>query len=153
MVYRSKKDAWLVALVAGSFVIPLVISFYNLFASEGNLRLGGILLLSSALIGAVILLLTYPLYYELTPTNLTIRSGVFMRRQIPLSEIQDVSPTRNSLGAPAWSLDRLQVNYDRDGEEGFVLISPEQKSSFMRDLVSRETGLEMRDERVVRTSH
>lgn len=43
-----------------------------------------------------------------------------------------------------------QVNYHRAGEEDFVLISPEDKLSFMRDLVSRGTGLEMRDERVIR---
>lgn len=104
------------------------------------------------MIGFVILLLTYPLSYEFTPTDLIIRSGVLMRQQIPLSEIKNVSATRNPLGAPAWSLDRLEVNYHRDGEDGSVLISPEDKLSFMRDLVSCGTGLEIRGEGVVRAS-
>jgi hypothetical protein len=151
MVHHSKKDTWLVALVAGSILIPLAVGFYNLFAAGGNLSLGWILLLSAALAGAAVLLLTYPLYYEITPTVLIIRSGIPLR-QIPLSEIKDVSPTRNASGAPAWSLDRLQVNYHRNGEEGFVLISPQDNLRFRRDLVSCGTGLEMRDERVIRAS-
>jgi len=108
--------------------------------------------LTGAVTGLIVLLFTFPLYYEITPTKLLIRSGIFMRRQIPSREIKDVSPTRNPSGARAWSLDRLQVNYQRDGEESFVLISPAHKSRFLNELISRETGLEMRAERVIRPS-
>jgi len=70
MIYHSKKDTWLVALVAGVILIPLVIGYVNLVASAGNFRLGWILLSCSVLIGGVTLLLAYPLYYEITPYRL-----------------------------------------------------------------------------------
>lgn len=152
MIYRSKKDAWLVALVSAAILIPLLIGIYNLLAPAGSPQAGWSSLFVGTSTGAVVLWLTYPLYYEITSSELKIRCGMLIRQQIPLSAIEEVSQTRNPLSAPAWSLDRLRVNYRRDGEEGFVLISPADKTGFMRELTDREVGLEMRSGRIVRAS-
>jgi PH (Pleckstrin Homology) domain-containing protein len=151
MIYYSKKDAWLVALVSGAIIVPVLIGVYHLFAPGGNIWVAGFTLLIGACTGAIILWLTYPLYYEIASGQLTIRCGRLNRQQIPLNSIEQVSPTKNPFGAPAWSLDRLEISYQRDGKNDVTLISPQDKLAFMRELVDQGSGLEMRGERVVRS--
>lgn len=133
MIYRSKKDAWLVLVVWAAVLLPFVLGVYNLAIPSGMARVGGYLLFVGTLIAASILLLTYPLYYEITSSHLVVRSGV-LRTKIPLSSIEEVRPTRNPLSAPAWSLDRLRIDYRKGGRVGFMLISPQDKARFMCDL-------------------
>jgi len=152
MVYRSKKNAWLVAVVLASVVIPLLVGLYNLLSPGGNPQAGWTAFLVGVVTGAVVLWLTFPLYYEITPTALKVRCGMLIRQEIPLSAIDEVSPTRSPLSAPAWSLDRLRISYRRGSGEGFTLISPEGEEEFMRELVESGVGLEMRGGRVVRIS-
>lgn len=152
MIYYSKKDAWLVALVSGAIIVPVLIGVYQLFARGGNIWVAAFTLLIGAFTGALVLWLTYPLYYEIASGQLIIRCGRLNRQQIPLNSIEEVAATRNPLSAPAWSLDRLEISYQRDGENDVALISPQDKMAFMRELVNQGNGLEMRGERVVRST-
>jgi hypothetical protein len=52
--------------------------------------------------------------------------------------------------APEYSLDRLCVEYLGGGAPRVLLISPEEKLGFMRDLAGAAPGLEPRGDRVVR---
>ena len=152
MLYHSKKDWWLVALVWAGILLPLAIGIYNLVAANGNARAGWSLLLICAFTGALVLVLTYPLHYEITASTLIVRCGLMVRKEIPLSRIVEARSTRSPLGAPAWSLDRLQIDYRRDGGVSSLLISPEDKLRFLRELAGSGAGLEVRGERVVRIS-
>jgi hypothetical protein len=149
MVYRSKKDWWLVGLVWGGVGAPLLIGLYNLFAPGGNLQLGWELVRVGVVTSAVVLILTFPLDYEITATHLVARSGV-MRWRIALDSIDEVSPSREAASAPAWSLDRLLVEYRRGGAARTLLIAPQDKHAFLRDLADGVPGLELRGERVIR---
>jgi len=51
-----------------------------------------------------LILLAYPVHYEITTTTLEIRSGILLHYKIPLSSIKLVVPTRSPLSSPAWSL-------------------------------------------------
>ena len=152
MQYYSKKDWWLVALVWAGLLLPLGIGIYNLVAADGNKRAGLILLIICTFTGASVLLLTYPLYYEITASKLIIRCGVIVRKEIPLSWIVEARSTRNPLSAAAWSLDRLQVDYIRDGGVSSLLVSPEDKLNFLRELAGNDVGLELNCGRVIRRS-
>ena len=152
MVYYSKKDLWLVGLVSGAIAIPILIGAYNLLVPGGHSELGWSSLFIGISTAAVVLWLTYPLYYEITSSVLKIRCGMLIRRQIPLNAITEVSPTKNPASAPAWSLDRLEVKYLRDGESRSELISPAEKSRFLQDLASSDAKLEFSNGRVVRRS-
>lgn len=149
MVYRSKKDWWLVGLVWGGVSLPLLVGLYNLFAPGGNPRLGWELTRAGVVAAAAVLILTYPLDYEVTATELVARSGV-MRWRVPLVSIQEVRPSRNPASAPAWSLDRLAVEYTKGGSERTLLIAPADRLGLMRELADGAPGLEMRGDRVVR---
>ena len=98
---------------------------------------------------AVVLIFAYPVSYEIRPPDLLIRSGL-TRARITLSSIETVSPTRDSTGASALSLDRLRIDYLKKGKPTFSLVSPEDKAGFLRDLVQTTDGLELRGDQIVR---
>ena len=152
MVYRSKKDWWLIGLVWVGVLVPFAIGIYTLVARGGNNLAGWTLLVISTFTGALVLLLTYPLYYEITASKLIVRCGVVVRKEIPLLSIVEARPSRNPLSAPAWSLDRLQIDYKKEGGVSSVLISPQDKPGFLRELADRSGRLEVSGVRVVRNS-
>ena len=150
MVYRSKKDWWLFGLVWGASLAPLVVGLFNVLAPAGNLQLGWALVRAGVVILAAVLITTYPLNYEITSAELVARCGV-MRWRVPLASIAEVVPSRNPASAPTWSLDRLRVEYVKEGRARSLYISPEDKRAFMRDLADAVPGLELRGDRLVRS--
>lgn len=147
MVYRSKKDLWLFGLVWGAVLAPLAVGLFNLLA--GNAEVGWSLLRTGVVVAAAVLLTTFPLNYEIAAGELVARSG-FMRWRVPLNSIQEVSPSRNPASSPAWSLDRLRVEYLKGNSARTLYVSPEDKAAFLFDLVEETPGLELRGDRAVR---
>jgi hypothetical protein len=147
MVYRSKKDLWLFGLVWCAVLAPLAAGLFNVLG--GNAEVGWHLIRVGFVVAAAVLFTTYPLDYEIAAGELVARSG-FMRWRVPLSSIQEVSPSRNPASAPAWSLDRLRVEYLKGGSARTLYVSPEDKAAFLRDLADSTPGLELRGERASR---
>jgi Bacterial PH domain len=147
--YKSKKDAWLIAIIAVAFLISLI-SLVLTLITPGALQQGGwvsvvVIVVVWAFVGSLI----WPLYYEITPSELVVRSG-FLHWEIPLSSIQRVQPSHNMLSSPALSLNRLRIEYIRNGKTRFMLISPKDKPGFLWDLAQNAVGLEQRDDGIVR---
>lgn len=92
----------------------------------------GILLASVALVSCLAL----PTRYVLGRDELVIHSGV-LRHYVPLGSIRRVYPTRNPISAPAWSLDRLGIEYERHGRPARALVSPVRREEFLRALGER----------------
>jgi hypothetical protein len=151
MTYSSKKDWWLFGLAWGVVPVLIAVGLFNVLAPFGNPALGWALVRAGAGTMLAVLLTTYPLNYEITATELIARCG-FMRWRVPLADIQEVTPTRSAASAPAWSLDRLRIEYLKGSESSALLISPSDKRAFMRDLADATPGLELRGDRVVRNS-
>ena len=144
MIYKSKKDAWLVAVIAlgmaGSFAVGC---WLVLAGDEGDRAAGWLGIGVGAAVSAFVLRLTCPLYYEVTPLRLLARSGR-LGWDIPLSDIDEVSPSNSPLSSPALSLDRLRVSNRARGANRFVLISPQDKGGFIRELAANDPGLRMK---------
>ena len=131
--YKSKKDAWLIGIIAIAFLISLI-SLTLTVITPGAIQQGGwVSVVVVAVVWAFIASLIWPLYYEITPTELIVRGGL-LHWEIPLSSIQQVRPTHNMLASPALSLDRLRIEYSQKDKTRFMLISPKDKSSFLRNL-------------------
>jgi hypothetical protein len=150
MIYYSKKDLWIVLIVLVAFLIPLIAGAYNLIGVNTNRRVGWQLLITGVTIGVLILVLTYPLYYEITPSVLIVKSGL-RRWEIPLSTIEEVQPSQSSLASPAWSLDRLSISYMKDGKRTTILVSPENKTEFLAQIAQSAPQLRPSDGGLVRT--
>ena len=89
----------------------------------------------------ILVLLAYPVNYEITNSTLEIRSGILLHYKISLSSIVRVVPTRNPLSSPAWSLDRLRIDYLKNSKKRVVLISPKDKKTFLSELIERTPSL------------
>jgi hypothetical protein len=149
MVYRSKKDWWLVGLVWGAVLLPFALGLFNVLAPGGNTQVGWALVRAGVVAVAAVLLTTFPLNYEITDADLLARCGL-LRWRVPLASIQEVAPSRNPASAPTWSLDRLRIEYVKGGSVRTLFIAPEDKRAFLRDLADATPGLELSGERAVR---
>jgi len=152
MVHYSKKDSWLIGFILAGSMIPLVLGLFFLFVGGPNRNAGYLLLVIVVVEGVVMLLLTYPLYYEVTTSELIVRCGVLMNRHISLGAIDEVQPDRNAVSSPAWSLDRLRIDYRKNGERVSLLISPQSKAAFMQELSRFDSDLKMSGDRLIRES-
>jgi hypothetical protein len=133
-------------------VIPSTLGALFLVTGRTTAEAAGLVLAIGPVTGVVLLGLTYPLYYRITSSELVIRCGILVCKHIPLASIDKVEPDRSLLGAPAWSLDRLRVDYRKNGEPNCIWISPEDKFAFMQELSRTDAGLKMKGDRLVRES-
>lgn len=150
MVHYSKKDRWLVGTVLLAILVPLTLGAFFLLLGGANREAGRSLLVIGAVTGLVVTALTYPLYYQITASELIVRCGILMRRHIPLASIDEVRPDRNPASAPAWSLDRLRVAYRQGGQPTFIMISPQDQSAFMREMAKTDADLRMENNSLIR---
>jgi hypothetical protein len=98
-------------------------------------------------VAAFVLWTLYGTRYALTESTIIVQSGPF-RWVIDLEAITEAFPTRNPLSSPACSLDRLQIRYGKSRLG--MMISPQDKAGFLRDLVARFPGLKLNGDRVLK---
>jgi hypothetical protein len=151
MKYYSKKDWRVLLIVWIAILLPLAFGFLAIhIESEPVLVISGWISLTIVFLLILALsALSFPLYYEIEVTVLYIRSGL-LSQEIPLASIQAVFPTRNPLIAAAWSLDRLQVNYQLGKRPLYALIAPRDAASFLRELAEHDCNLEMKSDALMR---
>ncbi len=127
--YESERDALLVFVGFGAVVVTAV-CLLPLFSANVNsvIKVGtaGVLVLTVTLVVWVYL----RTYYVVGAGVLEVRSGPF-RWRIQIEQIHRVSPTRSPLSSPALSLNRLRIDY---GKGKSILLSPERREDFIRDL-------------------
>lgn len=127
-VYRSKVDAWLVAIIAVAVIASLSGAIEA--ASGGSVRSWALAAFIAAIGVCLPLWLLLSTRYTLTHDELLVQSGPFKWR-IPIAGITSVTPTSNPLSSPALSLDRLRIDYERGA---WLMISPRDKTRFIGDL-------------------
>lgn len=129
--FRSAVDGWVVALVLvpTGFGLLMVLLEAGL-SSRRTLVAAALLLGGGVLLPAVLYAVTV---YHLTDSELLVRVGPVTTR-VPYASIRNIEPSRDMSSAPAWSLDRLRVEY---GDGQHVLISPMQRDSFLELLETR----------------
>jgi hypothetical protein len=135
MIFRSKVDAWLAAVLVISALACVVAAAAVAFT--GGVGAWLIAALIVALGSALPLWLLSSTRYALTATELDVRSGPF-RWRVPIGEIRKVAPTRDILSSPALSLDRLRIDY---GRSRWIMVSPLDKEGFVRELEARRQGV------------
>lgn len=129
--FKSKIDAWLMALVLGAAALPMAAGLWLL--AHGTARGVWLLLGWGGLTSLLVAGLSFPLRYTLRADRLHIQSG-WLKWEVPYRSLVRATPSRNPLSAPAWSLDRLRLDY---AAGGFILLSPEDCAAFMQELAAR----------------
>ena len=132
--FRSKIDWWVMGFVIclTGMLIQLLLTMY----AKGTMA-------EYPEHTAVYVLTIAMLWWPVWTTRYTVANGklnircMWLNRNIPMADIQGVSPTSNSVSSPALSLDRLKVDYLKDGKIKFVLVSPKDKQGFTSLLMSK----------------
>ena len=133
-VYRSKTDAWLVAVLAIAIVVSLVTALTVL--SAGSPAAWAVAAFTAIIGAGLPLWLLRSTRYTLGHGYLVVQSGPFKWR-IPLADITSITPSSNPLSSPALSLDRLRIEYGRGSS---LMISPRNKEQFVRDVEAATRG-------------
>jgi hypothetical protein len=136
MTFRSKVDAWFVA-------IPILVAVRLLWPVPGHLRAGGDIPWTNLIVSVVLLvffyLLTRSIRYEISDEALIVHQPLF-KGVIPLASIYKLRATRSILAAPALSLDRIEVLASKGP---YVVISPRDKDAFVRAIRQRVPGVQL----------
>lgn len=125
--YPSKISYGLLAIIFLIFFAPLIPSFFN---TELNMKLFGV-------VGFLILVFAFILHmflkteYGIVDKKLKIKCGLFMYKPIAILDIKEITKTKNIIASPAPSFDRIEIKY---GRFDTIIISPKDKSSFVKDL-------------------
>ena len=126
-VFKSKVDGWLRAFLLLAILAEIAVIVGAAFSVRDPLATTGIILGSLAVLALLLSVLL--------KTNYTVDRGVLRARsgplcwKVPLDQIQSVEATHNPLSSPALSLDRLRIRY---GKNRFILVSPADKTGFLR---------------------
>jgi len=149
MIYPSKKDRWLVWTVVLGGIVLFALFLISLYR-HGITHNETLVLLFTVLFYSLILRgLAWPVYYEIAGGMLHIRSGILHYTML-LSTILQIRPSRNPLSSPAWSLDRLRIDYSKNGKVKYLLISPEERKRFISELTAADPALILMGEELKR---
>ncbi|MCK9490157.1 MAG: PH domain-containing protein [Xanthomonadales bacterium] len=134
MVYKSKVDTWLVAVLAIAGCASLFGAAVTV--AEGSAIAWALGVFIAGIGAALPIWLLLSTRYTLQPDRLIVQSGPFKWR-VPVADITGVTPTGNPLSSPALSLDRLRIDYGRGAS---LMISPRDKDRFLSDLEAARRG-------------
>ena len=81
----------------------------------------------------------YNTHYTIRDNMLQVQSGFIKYRAIDIKTIKSIEPSRNLLSSPAPSFDRIKVRY---GKWNMILLSPKDKTSFIRALATINPEIE-----------
>ncbi len=98
-----------------------------------------VLFFIAALLPVALILLTFPMGYEILHERLRVRSGI-LTWNVQLTDIHRVTPERSAHLAPTMSTDRLNVVYQYGDELTALHISPTEPHAFLAELASRDRG-------------
>ncbi|MCL2347943.1 MAG: PH domain-containing protein [Planctomycetaceae bacterium] len=91
---------------------------------------------------SLLLQLVFLAYYTIDGKNKWIRSGPCRLLEIEkIRKITENSDLISSLTSPTWSLDRLEITYNKYDT---VCISPKEKAKFLRHLLSIKPDIELK---------
>lgn len=127
MRFVSKVDGWLIPVLVIS-IAGMLAAFVAVLVGDTPIWLQIVVAIASVFFCGLLFAILKSTFYVVEHGVLRIVSGPF-RWKIAISDIVEITPTRNPLSSPALSLDRLKVRY---GERRFVLVSPADKDGFVR---------------------
>lgn len=129
--FRSKIDWWVLGFIVAmsGLLIQLLLTMYVKGTMQEYPEHTVVYMLT-------VILLWMPVMttrYVLTEHELIIHSMLF-KWNIPFSDIQKISQTDHLDVSPALSLDRVKIEYIKDGKLKQMLISPKKSQGFCQQL-------------------
>ncbi len=76
--------------------------------------------------------------YIITADQIIIKMGPFSYRKIDIATIRKMELSNNPLSAPAASLQRIAIHYNK---WGYILVSPKNRAEFIDEVEKRKQAL------------
>lgn len=130
MIFRSRYDLWLKIVL--NITNLMMVGSIVIFFADGNL---GLIFLGLVTLAILVCFVWMQLatWYRIDEDALFIRSGP-LHWTIPIASIVAMAPSDDPTSGPALSFDRLRIDYMKNGEKKEILISPEDREGFEREL-------------------
>ncbi len=122
MIFKSKVDLWIVFLIYGLTLAPVIPFFYVDFSIAVFVIVIVILSLCT--------LLLFNIRYVIDGKSLIIRV-LFISIKYSIDEIRQIKSTHTFLSAPAASLDRIEIVFK---DKSSVIVSPIRKKEFVEKI-------------------
>ena len=137
-------DAWILLAIVGVFGVVIVSGFHAFRTDPEFDGAAKAAIVFTCIVLIFIGLLVGTTTYVFDGTTLTVWYGP-VSWKIEVDTIRRVKSTRTFASAPAWSMDRLAIDYDGGHS---LIISPADKRGFLAALVARapQTTFENLDE-------
>lgn len=126
IIYRSKVSPWLICVIIGVSVIPMIPTMIYDFS--------WVSLIIVALILFVAIYSLFCIVYIIDGNALTVKCGIFSKTNYDISKITKIKRTNSILSAPASSLDRIAIYFLK--QKTPIVISPKDKIEFIQHLQS-----------------
>jgi len=133
LIFRSRYDLWLKIIFAIANVMMLgsvVVLFID--GTPSSILVG----IFTAAILAGVIWIQAATYYRIDADTLFVRCGP-LHWTIPIASITAMTATDDPTSGPALSLERVRVEITKNGEKNEILISPEDREGFMREVQAR----------------
>ncbi|MBL4676880.1 MAG: PH domain-containing protein [Mucilaginibacter sp.] len=132
-IYQSKKG-WVI-------YIPFFITAAVMVLSVSTGKYLPSIICSCVVLGLTLPMLLNTKYTIGTDNILNVRCGFLVNINIDITTITRIEHTRNPLSAPALSLDRIEVFYNKFDS---VMISPLDTDNFIADLKNINPAIEVK---------
>ncbi|MDX2196124.1 MAG: PH domain-containing protein [Cytophagales bacterium] len=129
--FKSKVDVWIVLLMNLSLFLPCIMLIND--KSWVGFAIVAVTALSSFYI-------LFSFRYYISDTHLVIKISFFTIANIEIHKIKTIEETNTIISAPAASLDRLYIYYNK---YDFAIISPADKADFINTLLSINPDIEV----------
>ena len=132
MKYKSKIDWWAHLVLA---IMPIT----NLWMLMSFIQQGDLVVLITTIIFLLMnIFLILPIWlntcYILGENELIVKCGIGKGTRITYESIKSVRESKSLLASAALSIDRIEIMF---GVSDMVLVSPKEKSDFLRQLEQR----------------
>lgn len=132
MKFESKIDLW-VHLIVIVFVEITLYFLYSCITTNNKICII-LLVLYSVLLILFICPIYFFTYYTFEESCLHIRCGLIVNIKINYNNIISFKESKSLVSSPAWSIDRLEIEYYENSRHNSILISPKRKQEFMDTL-------------------
>lgn len=124
--FRTEVSWKVAAPILGIFSLL----FFLIYMDGGNVE--ELIALFGAIL-AVTMYLVYGIRYDISDgQTLKVKAGIFYNINVPIEQIHTIEKTNSILSAPASSLDRIEVKYNKYDS---VVISPKNRADFIQELL------------------
>lgn len=125
-------------------IIGPILAIFSLtifFISQSGANTNEVLILVAAAL-VLALYLVLGIWYEISDDSiLKVRAGVFYNIKVPIEHIHTIEKTNSILSAPASSLDRIELKYNKYDS---VIISPRHRDLFIQELLKINPNIQVK---------